>query len=379
MQNPRQILLKIILGIFITMMSVSSVLFIFVGGPSEADIQTRVKSYITNPNNYDLIFLGDSRTYCAFHPFLLDRRLGVRSLNLSQWSNWLPTQYAIVDDIISEIPLSTKVVWSIGHQNFNASRIRSVYPIYVRRIPTYVRLGFSYSDLSENILAFNPATWMYAHRARIRIEIENRLNNVNIKIPYARSDVKDLSSQVINHMRDSMISANEIPTALVDLHPNILSQRSFYDDRGNIASIGYRLVGGSYLRHEVNPGYYRNRQIALTDTSAEVENESLEFNVDERMWRIFIIILERLSERGISFIVNELQEAPYTYSETTMKSTRKFLREKVKPEVEKFGGQYISVDFSELENQHYFDYNHLNSIGVLKYTELFVEKISTIP
>ena len=379
MQNSRQILLKIILGISITMMCVSSFLFVSVGDPSEADIQTRVKSYISNPYNYDLIFLGDSRTYCAFHPFLLDRRLGVRSLNLSQWSNWLPTQYAIVDDIISEIPLSTKVVWSIGHQNFNASRIRSVYPISARRIPIYLRLGFSYSDLSENILAFNPATWMYAHRARIRIEIENRLSNVNIKIPYVGSKMKDLSSQDINHMRDSTISENETPTTLVDLHSNILSRRSFYDDSGNITSIGYRLRGGSYLRHEVNPGYYRNRQIAATNTSAEVESESLEFNVDERMWRIFIVILERLSERGVTFVVNELQEAPYTYSETTRKSTQKFLREKVKPEVEKFGGQYISVDFSELENKYYFDYNHLNSIGVMKYTELFAEKILTTP
>ena len=48
--------------------------------------------YAGHRNDYDLVFLGDSRTYCGVHAERIDALLGTNSINLAAFSNWLPTQ-----------------------------------------------------------------------------------------------------------------------------------------------------------------------------------------------------------------------------------------------------------------------------------------------
>jgi hypothetical protein len=84
-----------------------------------APLPSRVKHYLQDPNAYSVIFLGDSRTYCAIHPELIERYVNtMHGLNLSNFAHWLPTQYSMVRDIVDSIPNDAVVVWSIGHGLF---------------------------------------------------------------------------------------------------------------------------------------------------------------------------------------------------------------------------------------------------------------------
>src|ERR1700685_2756878 len=53
-------------------------------------ISDRVPWYLKHRAEFNLIFLGDSRTYCGVHTGLIDPHLGTRGINLAQFSHWFP-------------------------------------------------------------------------------------------------------------------------------------------------------------------------------------------------------------------------------------------------------------------------------------------------
>ena len=70
-------------------------------------------------------------------------------------------------------------------------------------------------------------------------------------------------------------------------------------------------------------------------------------------------------------IVNEIEEAPYVYgSPENRQAFREVMRTSVRPRVESRGIPYLTTDLDQLQNDDYFDYNHLNSSGVAKYTPM---------
>ena len=81
-------------------------------------LAAKTAAYQLDPEAFDLVMLGDSRTYCAFHPPYLEKLLDHRVANLASWSHWLPTQYAQFQDLVERIPGNATVVWSVGYQNF---------------------------------------------------------------------------------------------------------------------------------------------------------------------------------------------------------------------------------------------------------------------
>lgn len=118
----------------------------------------RIAAYLQDPKPYSAIFLGDSRTYCDIHPELLESFVpGMHALNLSNFSNWFPTQLGVVREIANRIPPGTQVIWSIGHQNFSSSRIPVVYPIGFAdalRL-TWWNAGKAPNGLSDNLYHYH--------------------------------------------------------------------------------------------------------------------------------------------------------------------------------------------------------------------------------
>jgi hypothetical protein len=75
-------------------------------------------------------------------------------------------------------------------------------------------------------------------------------------------------------------------------------------------------------------------------------------------------------------VVNELEEAPFNYSTLENKdSWRRFMRDRIQSRVESRGFAYERTDLDRLRDDDYFDYNHLNSRGVEKYTPMMAEII----
>ena len=81
----------------------------------------KMRHFAEHRDEDDVVFVGDSRTYCAMHPDLLDPVLETRSINLARWAHWFPTQYPQFEELVPLVGDDTVVVWSIGHQNFRGT------------------------------------------------------------------------------------------------------------------------------------------------------------------------------------------------------------------------------------------------------------------
>lgn len=122
----------------------------------------KLNSYVECNEQYDLLFVGDSRTYCGLDPEKIDPQLETRSLNLANFAHWLPTQYPSFKRLIPKIPDDTTVVWSIGSNSFHPAgdcRIQNTYPVGIRNIPRYAQWGYTLAELWPNIAYFSTRDW----------------------------------------------------------------------------------------------------------------------------------------------------------------------------------------------------------------------------
>src|SRR2546423_434979 len=130
-------------------------------------LSNRTAWYRAHASEFDLLFLGDSKSFCGIHPELLDPLLNTRSLNLSYFANWFPTQFALLQDIVPSIPKGTTVVWSLGSVNFWPSTgVQRVYPIGAANAVRYLLWGVDGTGFVDNLLYYNPVLFFLSQRAR---------------------------------------------------------------------------------------------------------------------------------------------------------------------------------------------------------------------
>ncbi|NQV22073.1 MAG: hypothetical protein HQ511_11715 [Rhodospirillales bacterium] len=319
-------------------------------------------AYLAAPETYGIVFFGDSRTFCAFHPDLLEAPLGARGYNLSFWANWLPTQFAYIEDIAPHIPPGTVFVWSLGHVNFTEGKIRPVYPIGWPRLFTMISLGFEFADLRENLFAYTPVLWTFGYRDRIMEEIDTRLGRplVSPRVETSASLDDGVARQI-----DDLVARHGGAGGVADTET--------YRDGTNLASVALYKTNGAYLRVETNPEYYRalQRETAITVRAEQAGKGGQEFQADPRYWALFQKALDVLQRNGVRVVLNEIEEAPHHYpSPQARDAARSFMRDVVQAEAERRGIPYVRADFDRLKDADYFDYNHLNSVGVAKYTDM---------
>lgn len=321
--------------------------------------------YKKHAAEYDLVFLGDSRTYCGVHPHLVDELLGTRSYNLSSFANWFPTQYPLLQDLLPVLDKDTLVVWSIGHQNFfEATAIRPRYPVGLRNAARYVSWGFSPWELWENIAHFNPFLQFFALRTTIR---ESLLNATDKTL--WRGEAEQDSAPPNEKER----TAREL-RARYKNDPKI-QQVEITRHEGRPTSLILYTKRGSYLRRELDPAYFRAMQrdaaIPGNQTLGESPEENPGHGPEPRYWKLFTAMLDLFAQAGADLVVNEFEEAPYRYRDAAArKQWREFMRDVVQREVERRGFGYVRVDFSRLGVEHYFDYNHLNAAGAAVFTPM---------
>ena len=340
------------------------------GPPSSSgSLIQKMEAYERDRSGLDLVFVGDSRTYCAMHPDLLDPLLGTKSVNLAHWANWLPTQYAQFSDLIRALPAGTTVVWSVGHQNFHpvGERIHAAYPIGLGRIPRYIALGYSLDSMKDNLVFFGPSTTVLGWMPQIRERLDQTLARPVQGGPATKesgSARPPLLSQLMQRLGEDPV------TGLLEV----------LTESGTITSVAVTKTNGAYERVEVAPDYFREKQrenaVAL---ETGLRDRPDDFQPAAEYWNTFLAILDLCRDHRIRLVVNEVEEAPYVYlTRERHERFRRFMRETVEREVVARGFPYIRVDFDLLSDGDYFDFNHLNQSGIRKYSRLLAERLGPV-
>ena len=338
----------------------------------------RAEWYKAHANDFNLVFLGDSRTYCGVHSFLIDPLLGTNSINLAQFAHWLPTQYPMIQDMVKNIPSNTTVVWSIGHQNFFASSgIQRVYPVGIQHAIEYVTWGVPRQGLLDNVLYYNPLTYLVAARSEARQNLFKRFEApVHLDIEFIKSAHAETDG-----IASILQSCNQVDLSCVQQAARKdprFADASLTQENGKVNSIVFYTNRGSYFRVELDRAFFRSKQAELAPKSM-AEKEANAWTIpaaDPGMWRLFEEILSEFKKHGVKLVVNEIEEAPFMYSHPLVRGKyQAFMHNEVKKRVEQEGYTYISVDYDQLQADDYFDYNHLNSKGAFKYAALLSAQI----
>jgi len=349
--------------------------------PDQTALPTRLGAYLRDPAPYNLLFMGDSRTYCGIHPDFIDPLLGSRSVSLSQFAHWFPTQHSMVRDMVAAIPKGTVVVWSIGHQNLVPSTgISRAYPVGWGNALRYLSWGVPTKGLLGNLINFTPFLALFQNRADLR---KSLLDQTEKPLPSPWG-------LIAGNAWAAWPPAPKIPLDMPQAEWPDALLRQYGDDprvitvepgnhKGKYNSAILRLKGGSYLRIEIDHAFFRAKQAetAPKPISEEAASRARAFPYNEGLLRLLDETLELYRQAGLRVIVNELEEAPHMYPHPLVRAQRRqFMREVVRPRVEAKGFAYIWTDLDTLNSEDYFDYNHMNSQGVAKYTPMLAKKLA---
>lgn len=335
--------------------------------------------YKQNAGRFDVVFLGDSRTFCGIQPELIDPLLGVRSINLAQFANWLPTQYPLIRDLVGSIPPGTTVVWSVGHQNFLAANsIQRVYPIDWRTALQYLAWRVPTAGLFDNVAHYNPLLRLWSDRGSIRqrwTEILHSDAPLNLPSLFPAAHAATFRPMGTGTAQSPLEGEATVRSRYAQ-DPHVQSIFTV-SDRGQINSVVLYLMGGGYYRIELDPDYFRRKQQEFAPppmSDAQAAATALP-EPDPGLMRLFDAILDQFAAHHVALVVNEIEEAPFMYANPIMRlKWREFMDQLIRPRVEARHFTYIRPDTASLRDDDYFDYNHLNSSG----SELYAAALSAV-
>lgn len=332
-------------------------------------LHAKIAHYRKHAAEYNVIYVGDSRTYCGIAPDQLDKALGTRSVNLSTFANWFPTQYPSLQELLRDAPKGTVVVWSIGHQNFERlfDQVNLVYPIGLGTVSQYRSWGYSWPAIRENVFSGLPGLRPWVRRNEVR----ERFDQLFAKTLPTGSTLASPRSDPI--APDSGEAAQQL--AAWRSNPEVVHVEPIYAD-GAMTSFSAYMRAGNYERVELDPGFFRRMQRDSASTMQPLAGDR--FVPAPEYWNIFLGIVDLFAAHDVQLIVNEFEEAPYNYSiPENRRAYRAFMRE-VRDFFVARGIPYVRVDFDQLQDADYFDYNHLNSQGIEKYSAMLATQLEPL-
>ena len=332
-------------------------------------LHAKIAHYKQHAGEYNVIYVGDSRTYCGIAPDLLDKALGTHSINLSGFGNWFPTQYASLKELLRYTPPGTVVVWSIGHQNFQRvfDKVNLMYPIGLGDVPEFRRWGFTWGSLQDNVLDGVPGLKPYVRRQEIRERFENLLLRT-VQASSAPADARG------GNVRTVKITG-EHEMAAWRSNPDVLYLEPIYAN-GEMTSFAAYMRGGNYVRVELDPGFFRRKQQESASTLKPLPTNG--FTPDPEYWNNFLGIVSLFAEHDVQLIVNEFEEAPYNYAIPENRRVYRNFMNKVRDFLIARGIPYVRVDFDQLRDAEYFDYNHLNSEGIVHFSTMLDSELKPL-
>jgi hypothetical protein len=338
-------------------------------------LHQRVIGVKLDPAKYDILFVGDSRTYCGIHPEYLDPLLGTRSINLASFAHWFPTQFAMIRDLGPSLSGRT-VVWTIGHQNFTAINIQPVYPVKIGHAVDIVRMGLNMTGLANSLLQSYTLTRGVAEKTQLLGDLQSLLQ---IPAPPAKVEPRKGNTPAVGAFV-STVSQDKAQQSATNLgralkhDPTVASFSPVYDSGAVTSVVIYHHAGG-YERVEIDQDYFRWQQKRITPKP--MTNEAAAhyvFEADHRMLKLFDVMLDEFKRSGAKLIVNEIEEAGFMYAHPKIRAAaRLFMQTEIRRRVEAAGFTYVRADLDRLEDADFFDYNHLNSRGIAKYSPMLAE------
>ncbi len=325
----------------------------------------------------DLIFLGDSRTYCAFDPEGIDPLLGTRSINLAQWAHWFPTQYPHFKALLPLVPPDTVVVWSIGRCNFHSSGpFNSNYLIGLEDAWRYLAWGHSWKALEPNLATtmangWNKVTWWWpACHDRPAALAKMAKQFPGLSPPRPDSNRRLAHQEEFDAIRLRFASSPHVSGVSPLIDGDSITSAAIFKSRGN------------YLRIEIDHDYFRAKQCAWPESirdkpqpAAGTSTAAAPVQAEPAFWRNFIAIVDLFEKYKIRLVVNEVEEAPWVYAHSQGNQADRAFMQTVADYVRQRGFTYVRVDWDQFHDADYFDYNHLNSDGVARFTPLIAEQL----
>lgn len=373
----------VLVMVFAGLMSYAAGLYIQ-RNAGEHPLRQRVLDYQANRTAYDVVFIGDSRTYCGIHPEHIDPLLGTNSLNLSTFAFWFPTQFAMIRDL-GESLRGKQIVWTIGHQNFTPSPIRWAYPISFQVALQLLRTGIGTSGMLDNVMFSHAPLRLFAQRDVVRKGIEARLG-IPVRVTPSPESAAPSTGPTAAPMdtkpeytpsltQEQLEALGKVARERYDQDPTVASISPIYDG-GRLTSLALHRKAGGYERVELDYDYFRWQQRRITPAPIPEDKVHFSFAADPGQLRLFDLLLQEFSSHGATLIVNEVEEASFTYQSPAIRAAyRKFMREVIKPRVEKAGFRYVHIDLDRLNDDDFFDYNHLNSKGISKYSVMLSDAL----
>ena len=333
----------------------------------------RMPWYLARADEFDLVFLGDSRTYCGVQPDWIDDALGTHSINMAQFAHWLPTQIPQIEALLEAAPPHTLFVWSLGHKNFlTPDGVYRSFPIDLGTALLYLNWGYPLSLIADNVAYFHPLGTLYQQLGDLRAQSQAFLQRSlfgarESATPDAlEAEVARLEAQYRADPRNRDVNVTV--------------------DEGRITSVELYRDRGSYLRVVIDHAYFekwkqrdldnRGGALATESEAQEAFDAWLEGKLEPYLIESFRYALARFRDQGARLVVNEISEARYTHRHPWIERRwQRFMRDRIEPIVHEYGFDYVRTDWQSLSDDDFFDYNHLNTVGNRKYSAMLVEAL----
>jgi hypothetical protein len=342
---------------------------------SVGNLPERLAWYREHAEDYNLVFIGDSRTYCGMHAELIDPLLKTSSLNLSSFANWFPTQLALAQDLAPLIPKGTTVVWSVGWQNFGGNAgIQRIYPIGPGNALRYLAWGVPSTGMADNLFYYNPALYFLTTRHLARQDFLDFLAR-----PFDSRRISDIGRAQAAPLTPLLSAAEPAKgessaRELAEEYRHLPGVNTVVTDRdgSKIISLTVYFQRGSSYRVELDHDFFRGKQKEYgAATASDLPTSEAPY------WRLFEEILAVFKANGVNLVVNEMDEAPFTYAHgpEQRRSFHGYMRDVVGRRVREAGFPYVSVDFEQLSDEDYFDFDHINSRGARKFIPMLADQL----
>ena len=323
-----------------------------------------------NIQNYELIFLGSSKTYIGIDPAIIEKYTDKKAFNYGSMAHWFPTQYPQVKKILPYLS-NQAVIWTVSHEMFGSNKpVPRITPIEdemnqhfyleVDDYFEYLLIGYESQDILDNLLLkYVNENFILFVKGSVQSRIKSLFDR-HIYVPLANNRVKN-------------INYKEIQKKGLSLFPNTFYSRFFDANEANDAMFYMYKTDGQLSCMEVKPEYLRQSQQSSLSKLRSKEN----FYPDQKKLELFKKILMNFQKHNIQLIVNNFWDMPGFYKNIDSVEYKLFMN-KIKTLVEAAGMKYISVDNKMMKDEYYFDTTHLNTVGSAIYSKLLAKELEGV-
>ena len=340
----------------------------------------KVVAYLAQPDAYQVLFVGDSRTFTDIQPRTVSPLIGRPSYNLATFGLWMPVEYLEYQDVFPHVPQGTVVVWSLSHHNFAPVDVQWWIPGQYK---------FSLADAAEYVLdgypvervireydesPFSPVDLVVKRRKELTSSFENVVWRSNAPAAPATESTPAASGNAdgINVDAARILELLKQDTSLTYVSPTV--------DAGIITSIETIRTDGGYDRILVDDAYYRRQQAPLWPVHSNVTE--CQFNPNGVYMRTFGKILDLVSKYQIRMVVNYIEDAPGSWqSDIERQCAKQFMQDKIVPMLTARGIAYMAPDLYPVigfNDDFYFDNSHLTTNGAAIYSKLFASDLAQV-